>query len=231
MIEASRSPITTQTMTLVSRDGREVSAFVARPATALGGVVIAQEMYGVNRYLQNVCAFYASYGYVSIAPALYDRHQAGLVFSYTKDDHDRARTLHKAWDLEVALDDMDAARKVAAEGGKVGVVGFCWGGTLSWLAACRRDYACAVSYYGSSIPDFADEQPKCPVIGHIGALDRTLPNERIEQFRALRPEVPVYIYPGAQHGFDNADRTGRHHPEACVQARQRTVEFFRKHLG
>src|SRR5215217_5180302 len=211
---------------LVARDGHRLEAYVARPRDIMrGGVVVAQEMYGLNSYLRSVCDFYAAHGYLAIAPALYDRRERGLVFAYDKHDHDRAQHLYKNWNLEHALDDLEAARDAVATAGNVGLVGFCWGGSLAWLAACRRDYACTVAYYGSMMPDFATEQPRCPVIAHIGHEDATLPPERIAAFRASRPEVPVYIYAGAQHGFDNEDRHPRHHPEACRIARERTLAF------
>jgi carboxymethylenebutenolidase len=215
-----------------ARDGHELDAYLARPAGSIrGGLVVAQEMYGVNSYLRSVCDFYAAQGYLAIAPALYDRQQPGLVFAYDKDDHDRAQRTYTSWDLEAALDDLDAGRNAVAEAGKIGLVGFCWGGSLAWLAACRRSYACAVAYYGGMMPDFANERPRCPVIAHIGDRDHTLPPARIDRFRAAQPSVPVHIYPGAQHGFDNENRVSRHDPAACRLARERTLEFLARHVG
>src|SRR5262249_47016196 len=125
----------------------------------------------------------------------------------------------------------EAARAAVAEAGKVGMVGFCWGGSLAWLAACRRNYAGTVAYYGSMMPDLADEQARCPVIAHIGGRDTSLPMERVEHFRAMQPSVPVYIYPGAQHGFDNENRTPRYHAAAHRLARERTLAFLAEHIG
>ena len=176
-------------ITLTARDGHHLDGYLARPpGTVRGGVVVAQEMYGLNDYLRSVCDYYAAHGYLAIAPSLYDRQERGLVFTYGKEDHDRAQRLYKSWNLENALDDLDAARDAVASAGKVGLVGFCWGGSLAWLAACRRDYACTVAYYGSMMPDFATEQPRCPVIAHIGDQDTTLPPERIDAFRASQPD-------------------------------------------
>jgi carboxymethylenebutenolidase len=216
---------------LTARDGHRLDAYIARPsAMPRGGVVVVQEMYGLNPYLRTVCEFYAAHGYEVIAPALYDRHQPGLIFDYSKEDHDRAQKVYKNWDFDLALDDMDAARDVVATTGRIGVVGFCWGGTLAWLAACRRSYACAVAYYGSMMPSYAEEKPRCPAIAHIGDRDTTLPPARIDLFRAARPEVPVYLYSGAQHGFDNRDRHPRYHEQACQAARERTLAFFADHI-
>jgi carboxymethylenebutenolidase len=231
-IPPSPQPGTMQTLT--ARDGHRLAAYLARPAAAgavRGGLVVAQEMYGVNDYLRSVCDFYAVQGYVSIAPALYDRREPGLIYGYNKTDHDRAQETYTAWDVDIALDDLDAARAAVADAGKVGIVGFCWGGSLAWAAACRRDYAGAIAYYGSKMPDLAGERARCPVIAHIGDRDTTLPPERIARFRSAQPGVPVYIYEGALHGFDNPNRTERYHPQAQRLARERTLAFLRHHMG
>ncbi|MEA2937244.1 MAG: carboxymethylenebutenolidase [Alphaproteobacteria bacterium] len=217
---------------LKSRDGHELEAYLAQPAgPARGGLVVAQEMYGVNGYLRAVCDFYASHGYLAIAPALYDRIRRGLVLSYDQEDHDRAQKLYKAWDWDVVLDDLDAGRDAVSQAGKVGMVGFCAGGSLAWLAACRRSYACTIAYYGSTMPDCAGETAHCPVIAHIGDSDNTLPPARIDIFRAAQPDVPIHLYPGAQHGFDNENRTARYHADACKLARTRSLEFLARHVG
>ena len=130
-----------------------------------------------------------------------------------------------------ALADLDAAREAVADAGRIGIIGFCWGGSLAWLSACRGDYAGAVSYYGSMIPDLANEQARCPVICHIGDKDTSLPAARIAIFRAAQPNVPVFMYEGAPHGFDNENRTERYHPAAHKLARERTLEFLAKHIG
>jgi carboxymethylenebutenolidase len=217
---------------LRARDGHEPGAYLAQPqGRRRGGIVVAQEMYGVNDYLRSVCAFYAGHGYVTIAPSLYDRRQRGLIYAYSKEDHDRAQATYKPWPIELALTDLDAGRGHIADVGKIAILGFCWGGSLAWLAGCRRDYDGAVAYYGSMMPDFAHEAPRCPIIAHIGDRDNTLPAEKIATFRAAQPSVPVYIYQGAQHGFDNENRAERHDPAAHKLARERTLEFLAKHIG
>ena len=219
-------------MRLTARDGHELDAYLARPAAPpRGGIVVAQEMYGVNAYLRSVCDYYAAQGYVAIAPALYDRRQRGLTYDYTREDHDRAQKTYTAWNLDNALADLEAARDAIADAGRIAIIGFCWGGSLAWLSACRSDYAGAVSYYGSMIPDLAHERARCPVICHIGDRDTSLPPARVAVFRAAQPSVPVFIYEGAPHGFDNENRTERYHPAAHALARERTREFLAQHVG
>ncbi|MEO6165853.1 MAG: dienelactone hydrolase family protein [Candidatus Binatia bacterium] len=221
------------TMTqITARDGHVLDAYLARPANKpRGAIVIAQEMYGVTSYLRDACDFYAAQGYLTIAPALYDRRQRGLVLEYTKEHHDLAQTIYKNWHWDHALDDLDAGTNVVQEAGKVAIVGFCWGGTLAWLAACRRDYAAAVAYYGSMMPDFSGETSRCPVVSHIGGADSTMPQVRIDLFHQAQPNIPINLYADAQHGFDNPSRTDRYHPEACRLARERTREFLERHVG
>jgi len=219
--------IRTQDLRLRSRDGHELDAHVASPlGHSNGAVVLAQEMYGLNGYLKETCAFFASHGFVTIAPALYDRKQRGLVFRYDKESHDEAQKVYKTWDFNAALDDLAAAREHVKSNGPVSVVGYCWGGTLAWLAACRSDYDGAVAYYGSMMPDFANETPRCPVIAIVGDRDNTMPPERLKIFRDAQPDVPLIIYEGAQHGFDNPGRADRFHQDASRMGRRRTLEFL-----
>lgn len=217
---------------LRARDGHELDAYVARPAGEFrAGLVVGHEMYGINEYVRGVCDDYAAEGYLAIAPALYDRLRPGLAYTYSAEDHDRAQESYKTIDLDATLDDFDAAREAVAETGKVGVLGFCWGGSLAWLAACRRPYDVAVAYYGSMMPDLALEQPRCPVIAHVGDRDATMPPGRVAQFRIAQPSVPVYIYEGALHGFDNENRRDRYNAAAHRLARERTLAFLRRHVG
>src|SRR5262249_1441943 len=161
---------------LQARDGHMLDAYLAHPnGTAKGGLVVAQEMYGINVYLRSVCDFYAAHGYCTIAPALYDRKQRGLIYDYTDDGHDRAQRTYKTWDLELALDDLDAARAAVSDAGKVGLIGFCWGGSLAWLAACRRSYAGTVPYYGSMMPDPPPQPPPRPLPPPLPPNHNTLP--------------------------------------------------------
>ena len=222
---------------LRARDGHELDAYEARPSGRVrGGIVISQEMYGVNDYLRGVCDFYASQGYVAIAPALYDRRQRSLIFTYSKEDHDRAQKTYTHWNYGHALTDLIAAQDAVAdvckvEAARIGIVGFCWGGTMAWLAACRGNFACAVAYYGSFMPDYIGEHARCPIIAHVGDRDHSFPPPRIAYFRSAQRSVPFHIYQGAQHGFDNPGRVERYDAAAHKLARERTLEFLGKHIG
>jgi carboxymethylenebutenolidase len=217
---------------LTAADGHQLFAYLAQPKGRVrGGLVVGQEMYGVNDYLRSVCDFYAEHGYLAIAPSLYDRKQRGLTFDYTDEGHSEAQRTYKSWDLNAALEDLDAGHAAVTDAGKIGFVGFCWGGTLAWLAACRKRYDGTVAYYGSWMPDFAGETARCQVIAHIGDRDNTLPLEKIASFRKAQPSVPVYMYPGAQHGFDNASRAARYDAAAHTLARERTLAFLAQHVG
>jgi carboxymethylenebutenolidase len=215
-----------------ARDGHTMDAWIVRPsAKPRGGLVVAQEMYGITDYIKEVCAYWAGHGYLTIAPALFDRRGRGQVFAYDDAGQAAGRAVSVSCDWDEALDDLDAARAAVNEAGKVGLVGFCWGGTLAWLAACRRQYDGIVSYYGSNMPDFADEQPHCPIIANIGEKDATVPAPLVAKFKAAQPNVPVHLYPEAQHGFDNALRPARYHAKACRDARATTLAFLRERIG
>ena len=226
-----------ETICLTAADGFALDAWLARPVgRPRGGLVIAQEMYGVTDYLKRAVEFYAAQGYLAVVPALYDRRERGCVMAYNEAARDRVHDMYKAMDWDKSLLDLDAGRRYVAEAAgsqplKVGIVGFCWGGSLAWMAACRYDYQAAVAYYGSAMPDYADETPRCPVIAHVGDDDSSFPPTRVAAFRAAQPGVTVFTYPAAPHGFDNETRPARYRPEAHRLARERTLDFLARHIG
>lgn len=222
--------------TITARDGHAMDAYLACSAGAPRGVVVvAQEMYGVTGYLQGVCDHFAAHGFAAVAPALHDRVGKGLVFDYTKDGHDRASETYYRADWNVSARDLDDAaewtvRQFGLTMQRCAVVGFCYGGTLAWMAACRSPIACAVSYYGGNLDEYANETPRCPILIHMGVDDRTFSSAKRARFAQAQPTMPIEWYPDTGHGFDNQIRYPQF-AEAAGLARRRTLEFLARHLG
>ena len=218
-------------ITLTAGDGHGLGAYRAEPAaTPRGGVVIVQEIFGVNAHIRSVADAFAEADYLTVAPALFDRAEAGVELAYDGDGMSRGRALSSEIALDDVLKDVAAAAEVAAEGGKVGVVGYCWGGAIAWAAACRLEVAAAVGYYGRLIYDLREERPGCPVMLHYGETDASIPLDQVEAVRAAHPDVPLFIYPDAGHGF-NCDVRASYNVEAAAEARARTMAFLAQHLG
>ena len=220
-----------ETIRLRAADGFELSAYRAAPSgTPRGGLVVIQEIFGVNGHIRRVADGYAADGYLAIAPALFDRIEPGIEIGYGPPDIERGRELKGRSQTEAALRDIAAARDAVAAAGKVGVVGYCWGGYLAWLSATRLDgFAAAVSYYGGGIGSVAGETPRCPVLLHFGEKDHAIPLSEVETVRKAHPELDIHVYP-AGHGF-NCDERGSYDAESARIARERSLAFFRQHLG
>jgi carboxymethylenebutenolidase len=218
-------------LTLTAEDGHKFSAYRATPAgTPRGGLVIVQEIFGVNSHIRRVCDGFAGDGYVALAPALFDRVEPGYETGYAQDDVERGRNVRQklGWDLMVT-DTRAAVDALKKSGLKVGVVGYCMGGSMAWLAATRvPGLAAAVGYYGGAVAEFAGETPRCPVLLHFGETDTSIPREHWDTIREAQPTVPMHIYP-AGHGF-NCDARGSYHEPSARLARERTLEFLRRHL-
>ena len=218
--------------TLTAPDGHKFAAYVAEPAGApRGGIVVAMEMYGVNDYVRAVCDSWAGDGYRAIAPDLWARFQPGFTLPYDDEGNRIGKKMSAEADWELALDDLQTAADAVRSAGKLAIVGFCYGGTLAWLAACRRRFDASVPYYGSDMCDYPDEIPRCPVLCHVGDKDTAVPPAEVAAFKAKRPEVPWHIYPGVVHGFDNFIRPARYDEAASRLARERTLAFLRRHIG
>ena len=221
-----------QQIELVAADGHRLGAYVAAPqGAARGAVVVIQEIFGVNSHIRSVADGYAAEGYLAVAPALFDRLERGLEIGYGDADIQRGIALKGKSPNDKALLDIAAAIAHAqqAGGGKVGSVGYCWGGLLSWLSACSLDgLAAAVCYYGGGMPDQKQLQPRCPVLAHFGRQDHAIPLAGVEAFRAAQPGVEVHLY-DAGHGF-NCDQRGSYDAASAKQARERSLAFFGAHL-
>ena len=215
---------------LTAADGHKLAAWRAVPlGEARGGVVVIQEIFGVNSHIRDVTERFSEQGYLAIAPALFDRYERGFETGYQPDDMVRARALMTALDWDKAVLDVDAARGAAAAAGKVGTVGYCWGGSVSWLAACRLQIGAAVAYYGGQIERFKQERPHCPVLMHFGKRDDHIPLATVEAIRAAQPEVPIHLY-DAGHGF-NSDRRADYSADCARLARLRTLQLFQRSSG
>jgi carboxymethylenebutenolidase len=216
-------------ISLTAADGHTLSAWRTGPEDARHGLVVVQEIFGVNNHIRNVADRFAAAGYLCIAPALFDRIRPGIELGYTPEDIAEGRALRPQVPEAGAIADIEAAAK-ALGGRKVGVVGFCWGGTVAWWGATRSTaFAAACGWYGGGIAATRNETPHCPVQLHFGAEDTGIPLSDVELIRDAQPGVEIYVYPGAGHGF-GCDERGSFNPKDAALAQERTLAFFGKHL-
>lgn len=221
-----------QTQNIAMADGFELGAYMAEPANgqAKGVIVVIQEIFGVNGHIREVADGYASEGYLAIAPALFDRVDKDVQLGYTENDMGRGIELaFQRLDMSQTLKDLQSVVTFAEQKGPVGVVGYCFGGLLTFLSACQiNGVKAASSYYGGGIAGVLDQQPQCPLIMHFGELDAHIPMSDVEKIKLGCPNVPVHVY-DADHGF-NCDHRASFNEPAAKLARQRTLDHFAKHL-
>jgi len=212
--------------TLQAADGHRLDAYRAVPSgKPRGALVVVQEIFGVNSHIRAVADGYAADGWLAIAPAMFDRVERGIELGYTPADIERGRELKGGCSNDHALLDIAAAVDTVRSAGKVAVIGYCWGGTLAWLAACRQPgLSAAVSYYGGGIGELIDLTPRCPVLAHFGERDASIPLTVPEALRKAHPEVEIHIYP-AGHGF-NCDQRGSFDAPSAKLARERSLAFL-----
>jgi carboxymethylenebutenolidase len=211
--------------TLMARDGHEFNAWLAAPSgPARGALVIAQEIFGVNRHIRGVADGFAADGYVTIAPCLFDRIRRGIELGYSEAEVQQGRGYRLQISKEKTLLDLTACINVVRHSGRVSIVGYCWGGTLAYLAACELPVFCAVSYYGGQIKDHLDKSPRRPVMYHFGEKDPHIPASDIDRIRAADPNGIFHLYP-ADHGF-NCDERGTYDAASATLARERTLQFL-----
>ena len=227
-----------QFIRLTAADGFAVPAYIAQPAgKATAAIVVIQEIFGVNSHIQAVADRFAAQGYLAIAPAMFERVTPGINLGYQPDDMTAGMGLKAAaTDLPSpgVMQDIQAAIDYAAKqtGGKVGVIGFCWGGLLTWQSACTLSgISAAVPYYGGGMTAVSEvaRQPKCPVMAHFGEKDHYIPMDGVHDFAAAHPEVTVHSY-AADHGF-NCDQRGSYDEPATMLAKTRTLAFFAEKLA
>ena len=218
---------------LTASDGFSLNAYKAVPSgTPKAGVVLLQEVWGLNNWIRGEVDRYAREGYLCVAPATMDRLEYGFESeNYGSDHFARVGQLMKGFDLATALLDIEAAVKEAAGAGKVGVTGYCFGGRLTWCAAhAGLGLTAGSGYYGGGVPSYINLTPKIPLEMHYGEKDTGIPLDQVEALRKSHPAVPVYLYP-AGHGFCNSDRASVYDEASAKKANARTLAFFAQHLA
>ena len=218
-------------ITLHASDGQALGAYVAHPeGEPIAAMVVVQEIFGVNAHIRSVADGYARDGFLAIAPALFDRIEPNVELGYEGADAQRARSFIPKLNIDKSVADVAAAVDfLKATGLKVGVIGYCYGGTLAWLAACRLSIAAAVGYYGGRIAQYAEEKPTAPVMLHFGSQDAHIPAEEIETVQSAHPDVEIFLYDGAGHAFANAARPS-YVATASDLAHQRALAFIKAHI-
>lgn len=219
-------------VTLTASDGHTFAAYRAEPiGHPRGAIVVIQEIFGVNHHIRSVTDRFAALGYVAIAPALFDRTERGFECGYSPEDRQKAMSFVANPPFDKWLLDVFAAQEAVASVGKVGVVGFCLGGSLAYAAALKSGaFAAAVGYYGGKVASMADKTPAAPTMLHFGALDAHIPVSDADKIRAAQPGVEVFVYENADHGFQ-CDERASFNAEAAQIAWGRTLRFLDTHLG
>lgn len=220
-------------ITIKALDDHTLGGYLAAPTgTPKAGLLVLQEIFGVTAHMRHVTDGFAAHGFLALAPALFDRLKPGTELPYSGIDEGRALMQQLAIN-DVASDLAGAVATLRAHlpaGAKVGAVGYCWGGAIADLAACRTDVDAAVSYYGRANVGWLSEQPRCPILYHFGGKDPLIPPEIVAQIRSGRPGAPAFLYPDAGHGFSCDERPEFHEPSHRL-ALERTLAFFAQHLG
>jgi carboxymethylenebutenolidase len=220
-----------QDITLTASDQFELGAYRTTPnGPPKGAVVVIQEIFGVNHHIRTICDRFAEQGYVAVAPAIFDRIERNFQSGYSPEEVAIARKFVANPDWAAMLRDTQAAIDSVKDVGPVGIIGFCLGGSVGYAAATKlTGLSAAIGYYGGAIVKFADDRPTVPTQLHFGEQDHGIPLSDVETIRAKRPEVEVFVYEGAQHGFGCDERASYDKASAGV-ARQRSLAFFAKHL-
>lgn len=212
---------------VTSGDGARIGCYhVEAQGPRKGGLVLVMEIFGVTDHIKDRCDAFAADGFEVLSPQLYDRIERDFTTGYSQDDIQRALAMRARNSYDNTALDAQACIDMLAPRGKVFCTGYCYGGSVTWVTACRcTGLAAASGYYGGAIKDFLDETPRCPTILHFGEKDPGIPLSDVERIRAAHPEVEVHVYEGADHGFQS-DRPTHYRAEAARLARQRTLDLF-----
>jgi carboxymethylenebutenolidase len=218
-------------MTLTASDGFKLGSYRTQPeGKPKGAVVVIQEIFGVNSHIRTVCDRFAAQGYVAIAPSIFDRVEPNFQSGYSPEEVAIARKFVATPDWSAFLRDTQAAIDAVKDVGPVGIIGFCLGGSIAYAAATKLDgLSAAIGYYGGAVVRFADDKPKVPTQLHFGEKDHGIPLSDVETIKAKRPEVEVFVYDGAEHGF-NCDQRASYNKASADVARERSLAFLTKHL-
>jgi len=216
---------------LTASDNFQLGGYRADPAGApKAAVVVIQEIFGVNHHIRAICDRFAGNGYVAIAPAIFDRIERNFQSGYSPEEVAVARKFVANPDWPAMLRDSQAAVDAVKDVGPVGTIGFCLGGSVAYAAATKLSgLSAAIGYYGGAIARFADDKPKVPTQLHFGEKDAGIPLSDVDIIRARRPDVEIHVYPGAQHGF-NCDERASYDQASAAIAKQRSLDFFARHL-
>jgi carboxymethylenebutenolidase len=218
-----------KSLNLTASDGHRLGAYRADPTgRPAGGVVVIQEIFGVNHHIRSVCDRFAAEGYAAVAPALFDRQVRDFESGYSPEEIEKARKFVANPDWDAMLRDTAAALAEVKSAGPVSIVGFCMGGTIAFLAAARLDgLTASVPYYGGRIVAFADEKPRCPMQMHFGDQDQSIPMSDVETIKKKRPDCEIHVYKGAGHGF-HCDERGSYHEPSSKLAWERTLAWLKR---
>ncbi len=218
------------TIDLAAQDGHHFNAYKAMPADKPRGVVIVgPEIFGVNSHIRSVADGFAAEGYVAIAPALFDRAERNFEAGYGPEEIAAGREMIGKLDWSNTMKDVSATIEHARPYGKTALVGYCWGGTIAWVANARLSgLACTVAYYGGGIPGFIEETPRKPIMLHFGEQDASIPVEKAREVAQRHPQAETFFY-RAGHGF-NCDQRGSYDADAAALARRRTLDFLARHI-
>ena len=219
--------------TIQAEDGHRLDLYIARPTSPpIAGLVVLQEIFGVNAHIRSIADAFAQDGFLAVAPALFDRIEKSIQLGYEGADRDRAMACLKQMNPWNAIKDVAATLAYARQvtGKKAGVIGYCWGGLIAWLSATRLHPDAAVAYYAGGIGNFAQETPQAPVQLHFGRLDTHIPAEQVNKVGSAHPEVEIHWYENAGHAF-NCDMRASYHADSAAAARLKASAFLRRHLA
>ncbi len=216
---------------LMASDGHKFDAYKATHNGAYrGGLVLIQEIFGVTPHIKELCEEFSCFGYDVLAPSIFDRIEPEAAFGYTPDEVEKARQFSEQAGVVTPILDIEACVNELGKAGPVAITGFCYGGSLVWMAAAGvRGLACAVGFYGRLIPDHIDQKPACPTMLHFGEHDALIPLEGVHKVAEAHPDVTIHVY-DADHGFWS-DRPQNHNAEAKALSCERTLAFFDKHMA